>query len=293
MRRRMMIDVDDYMGRISQSEKHTLSGMFKNEKEEEKVITILSDDQFKLYMETFFYYYKMLIKEPEDPEELDQKVIDQFNAMWLSFQVEEQENINKMLASYYWEYVPVYNYDRYEEWDQTKNGNETHNRTLDYKQHIDTETDSGSESHTKDYSGSYKDTHVNGATTNTNEVATMDTQVETPDPEDRWSYENRSSTGQFTDTDERTYTNYQEKETIKYSPNNDTREHKTTFGAHTDTDNLTDTYNNVHDNHVGHMYGNIGVTTSVQMATEEFEFRVHELGYEFLKRFCDRCMFML
>ena len=293
MRNRTIIDIDDFIAKIAASESHALSGSFKDEKEELKVITILSDDQFKLYMETFFYYYKMVVLDPGDPEDLEDKIIDQFNALWLSFQVEEQENIDKLLASYYWDYIPVYNYDRYEDWQQVRTGYETDKRTLDYAQRDETTTDKGSEKHTKTYAGSYKDTNVNGQTSVTNEVATMDTQVETPDPDDRWSYESRSTTPQVTDTVERTYTNYSETDAIKYSPDNDTREHKTTYGTHKDQDDNTHTYNDVKDKHTGHMYGNIGVTTSVQMATEEFNFRVHELGYEFLKRFCDKNMFML
>ena len=100
MRNRKIIDIDDFITKIAASQPHELSGSYVDDKEELKVITILSDDQFKLYMETFFYYYKMVVLDPEDPEDMEDKIIDQFNALWLSFQVEEPDNIDKLLASY-------------------------------------------------------------------------------------------------------------------------------------------------------------------------------------------------
>lgn len=318
--KRLLVNLDDYIEEIGVSREHALSGSYKDEEGNLKTVTVLSDKQFKDYFEYKFYNYNMWIR---DTEEIEASIIKKFNSLWVAFLAEEQENLNKLVASYYWKYVPVYNYDRYEDTKDIRSGSETNNTEHVYTQYSDndkttgsykdveqpegtttvTTKPTGSYKDTTTPHGSYKDTTITGAKDEQNKVATMDSST----------YERGSQfvTTQTTDSTERTYDGFNEdtertfnqyqseektafqgyKNTVERTYTNYDIEHK--HGSHTDEDNTTIEYEDVTNEHTGHMYGNIGVTTSVQMATEEFNFRIHELGYEFLKRFFDKNAFMI
>lgn len=278
MIKRIVVDLDDYVDSICNSENHELIGSFKDAEGVERVINVLSDDMFKEYFENRFYSYNMTLKDTDD---IETAIINKFNKLWGIFQIENVENLNKIVAGYYWDYVPVYNYDRTEEWKDVRSGNETDNTNLIYAEHTDEDGFSGSYKDTNTPSGSYRDTTHNGEATRTDKSATMDTdsfQNNTQSVVSQVENYNERTYNQFHEDSERTYNNY--KETHKKA-------------QHTDQNNTTKTYNNVTDIHEARLFGNIGVTTNVDMIEQEFSLRIHMLGYEFMKRFFDKFAFML
>ena len=60
---------------------------------------------------------------------------------------------------------------------------------------------------------------------------------------------------------------------------------KNDTSAHTGTDTRTITHNNDKDTYKSHVYGNIGVTTSQQMAMSELQLRQFDLLEEVIKKF--------
>jgi hypothetical protein len=100
--------------------------------------------------------------------------------------------------------------------------------------------------------------------------------------------DNRSTVNSVTNFTERTYSAYNETNERTYT--NHKVEHSE--ATHKDEHDNTHTYDDVTDVHDGRMFGNIGVTTNVDMINQELEMRVHNLGYEFMKRFFDKffCM---
>lgn len=149
-------------------------------------------------------------------------------------------------------YDPIYNYDRFEEW--TDNGTDTGTVKNDGS-NTGTVTDSGS---------------------NTGTVKTE---------QDTSSNENSSGNGQ-TDTFVNAYNNNalvedgQSKSTQSASAtttgNNDTTETRNLASGNTRTDNLQNSNMETRNlassgKHSGHMYGNIGVTTSQQMLQSELD----------------------
>ena len=278
MKKRLVVELDDFSEDIILSMPHELFGTFKDANDEEQIISILSDDMFKEYFEDRFYSYCMTLKDTND---IQTNIVRKFNRLWSVFQIEHAENLNKLVAGYYWDYVPVYNYDRTETSTDVRTGNETDNRNLIYAEHTDEDSFSGTYKDTTQPSGSYRDTTHNGEATRTDKTAVMDT--------DNFQNENQSIVAQVENYNERTFNQYKEENTRSYD--NYKENHKK--AQHTDQDNLTKTYNSVTDTHNAHLFGNIGVTTNVDMITQEFELRVHMLGYEFMKRFFDKFAFMI
>ena len=295
---RIVIDLVDHMQDIAESMPHTLSAAFLDQEEQEQLVNVLDDDMFKNYFEFFFYSYNMIsFKELEDSE-----VVNRFNNMWRIFQIEEKENLNKIVQAYYWKYVPVYNYDRTEIITDVRTGNETDARKLDYalKQNEDTEagkitetfTPDGAKVTTKTPQGEYSDSVTYDDNITKEDVSTMDSA--------NYRSKNKVTNDTHTDVTTRSYNNYEE-ETVETVDNySETKEksfdnYKATHKelAHLDKDDNTHTYNEVTDTHNARMYGNIGVTTNMDMINQEFEGRIHELGYEFLKRFFDKFFVML
>lgn len=130
------------------------------------------------------------------------------------------------------EYDPLYNYDRYEEWKDSGTDTGTINRTGS-----DTGTvgNSGSSTSTEESSGSGQtDTFVNAYDNNTL-------------VEDGQSKSTQSANSSGTDISNNT-------ETRNLSSSDDEERNLATSGEHT-----------------GHMYGNIGVTTSQQMLEAELD----------------------
>lgn len=298
MKHRFIIELGDYMDNIIGSEPHMLSSEFIDQEDNRQIINVLSNEMFASYFEYFFYSYQMI----SFKELTDEEVINKFNMMWRIFQIEEKENLKKLVQGYYWDYVPVYNYDRTERWTDTRTGNEKDERRLDFAKRKETNktdgsfketnTETGGQTTTDTPSGSFRETMHNAEVTGTDKVSTFDS--------DSFNNKEQNITSQHEDYTDHTYNQYQEESKLVYDNHKNEVDH--TFNnyqttreddAHLDKDDNTHTYNNVKDTHEGRMFGNIGVTTNVDMIGQEFELRVHELGYEFMKRFFDKFFVML
>lgn len=277
MKNRIIIDLADHMSDIINSQPHILSSKFKDENENEQVINVLDNNMFSSYFEYFFYSYSMI----SFKELTDEEVIFRFNNMWRIFQMEEKENLEKIVQGYYWDYVPVYNYDRTEHWTDIKTGNETDKRVLDYAEKTETTTPEGAQITTSIPSGTYKDTTHYDDNIVYEEVTTMDSPTYKP--------KSKNTDEEREDYTERSYDDFQEETIQSYDEFTNT----VTNSAHKDKDDNTHTYNDVTDTHEGRMFGNIGVTTNVQMIEGEFGLRIHNLGYEWVKKFFDKYFVMI
>lgn len=287
---RLLYPLCDHMVDIMDSQPHILSAKFTDENEEEKVINIMSNDMFKSYFEYFFYSYCMITFRVLT----DIEIVNRFNDMWRLFQVEEKPNLDKIVKAYYWDYVPVYNYDRTEKWTDIRTGSEDDDRgkkesntktTGSYK---DETTPEGVTIQTKDTSGGYVDTDTQDEDAITHQVATMDS----PD----WRSKEKEIFDENINTLRREYEDLEEKTITEYDEAKTTTERTfDNYNIQVKEDEYTDThtYNEVTDTHDGHMFGNIGTTTSMQMINEEFEGRIHELAYEWLKKFFDKYFIMM
>ena len=278
------------MSDIIESETHSLSVTFKDQEENDKVINVLDNDMFKNYFEFFFYSYNMI----SFRELTESDIVERFNTMWRLFQIEEKPNLEKIVAAYYWEYVPVYNYDRTEKWTDIRTGSEDDDKgkkesntktTGSYK---DETTPEGVTITTKDTSGGYLDTDTQDEDATEHQVATMDSPT--------WRNREREVFDENINTLRREYEDLEEKTTVEYDEAKNTTER--TFNNYNiqvkdDAYKDTHTYNEVTDTHEGHLFGNIGVTTNMDMIEQEFTGRVHELGYEWMKKFFDKYFVML
>lgn len=277
MKHRVLIDLGEYISGIESSQPHELAGFYVDNEDIQHNINVLDDEMFKTYFENFFYSYCHIgLKEMTETE-----VINVFNNMWSIFQIEQAPNINKIVQAYYWDYVPVYNYDRTEEWTDVRTGSETDEGSDTFGAKDGKTVTSGAYKDTNTPSGSYRDTTSNGATTRTDKVATMDSssfQNNAQSEVAAVTNYNERTFNQYKEETERTFTNYQERRTEETREDEHGNEH---------------TYHDVTDTHKARMFGNIGVTTNMTMIQEEFEGRIHSLGYEFLKRFFDKYFVMV
>ena len=151
-------------------------------------------------------------------------------------------NIEHMLSAIKTEYNPIYNYDRFEEWHDDDVKMET-NTTL-----TTTETESNETNNIEsDKTSSSTD---NVSKTTENEVSAFNSSEYQPSDKTTETGENGS----------------ENEENIKTgSTNKQTGTGETNSSHSYNTDNDSD--------HKGHMYGNIGVTTSQQMLESEFNLR--------------------
>lgn len=290
MKNRIIIDLADHMVDIIDSQPHILSTKFEDENEEIQYINVLDDNMFRSYFEYFFYSYSMI----SFKELTDEEIIFRFNNMWRIFQMEEKENLEKIVQGYYWDYVPVYNYDRTERWTDIRTGSEDDDKakresntktTGSYK---DETTPEGTTIVTTIPEGSYKDESHNADLVTKNDVTTMDSA--------NYRSKDKTTTDAHTDYVERTYDNYEEKVTTEYDEAKTTTERTfTNYNIQVKDDGYKDThtYNEVTDTHDGKIFGNIGVTTNTQMIEGEFSLRIHNLGYEWIKKFFDKYFVML
>lgn len=277
MKHRILVDLGEYIDNITASQRHELAAFFNDEEGKERIVNVLDDNMFKSYFEYFFYNYSMLsVKELNS-----QEVVAAFNNMWEIFQHEESENLNKLAQGYFWKYNPIYNYDRTEDTVDVKTGSETDEGSNTYGYKEEKNVTSGSYKDTNQPSGTYRDTTVNGESVRTDKVSTMDTNV--------FQNKEQSSVASVTNYNERTYNQYKEENTRTYTNLQDKR----TEEEHEDLHGNEHTYNEVTNTHHGKMTGNVGTTTTWDMLIQEFENRVHEFGYEFLKRFFDKYFVML
>ena len=287
---RLLYPLCDQMADIIESQPHILSAKFTDENEEEKIINVMSNEMFSSYFEYFFYSYCMITFRVLT----DAEIVNRFNNMWRLFQVEEKPNLDKIVKAYYWDYVPVYNYDRTEKWTDIRTGSEDDDKgkkesntktTGSYK---DETTPEGVTIVTTEPEGSYKDENYYDDLITKNDVATMDSP--------NYRAKEKDTTDSHTDHTERTYDGFKETVTTEYDEAKTTTERTfTNYNIQVKDDSYKDThtYNEVTDTHNGRMFGNIGVTTSMQMINEEFEGRIHELAYEWLKKFFDKYFVMM
>lgn len=290
MKNRIIIDLADYMSDIMDSQSHILSTKFEDENEELQYINVLDDNMFRSYFEYFFYSYSMI----SFKELTDEEVIFRFNNMWRIFQMEEKENLEKIVQGYYWDYIPVYNYDRTERWTDIRTGSEDDDKgkkesntktTGSYK---DETTPEGVTIQTKDTSGGYVDTDTQDEDAITHQVATMDSP--------NWRNKEKEIYDENVNTVRREYEDLEEKTVTEYDEAKTTTERTfTNYNIQVKDDGYKDThtYNEVTDTHDGKIFGNIGVTTNTQMIEGEFNLRIHNLGYEWIKKFFDKYFVML
>ncbi len=171
-------------------------------------------------------------------------------------------NIEHMLSAIETEYNPIYNYDRFEEWHDDDVKKES-NTTL-----ITTETESNETNNIEsDKTGSSSD---NVSKTTVNEVSAFNSSEYQPSDKTTETGENGSEN---------------EENIITESINKQTGAGETNSSHTYKTDNDSD--------HRGHMYGNIGVTTSQEMLESEFALRQKINIYDVIAEifFKERCIY--
>lgn len=159
-------------------------------------------------------------------------------------------NIEHMLSAIDAEYNPIYNYDRFEEWHDDDKKNESTAKSNSLKTTTETESDE-----TNKIESDRSSTTIDNATRTTqNDVSAFNSSEYQPSDKTTET----GATG--TDFDDETTTESTNKQTGSGETNTTGSESHTYL-----TDNDSD--------HTGHMYGNIGVTTSQQMLESEFKLR--------------------
>lgn len=172
---------------------------------------------------------------------------------WATARVPQWE---RMIAALTEEYNPLHNYDRHEEWTDEKTGAATRSKTTNQQQAI-----SGTSSDTRTTEGD----STGDETTNTSVAGFNDGNSLTP--KDRTTTHAEESHG----------------ETVNGSGTSSQNLNGTIVESGTDSDNGSAEHN-------GHLYGNIGVTTSMTMLQEELTGRSTDIYQiitrEFKQRFC-------
>jgi hypothetical protein len=174
------------------------------------------------------------------------------------------DNIARMLAAVGSDYNPIYNYDRFEDYTDDMERTETGKRSTSGIENINTDHEGErSESNSENTSG-------NDTATAINDVSAFNDGDYQPSSKNTNTGEARNeTTGQIDVAD-----GY-----------NDTTKH-TTFG-----DEKNDVTGDEKRTHKGHLYGNIGVTTTMAMILEEMRLRQNVNIYDviaeiFCKEFC-------
>lgn len=168
------------------------------------------------------------------------------------------DGIARMLLALESEYNPIHNFDRYEDYSESELTSETTDYTgSETAAYTGSETTAYTGSETTDYTGSQTVTESESDTT-VNEVSAYDESTYQPDKQSVSERETETETERdMTDTHARNMTDTHTRAL------NDSR-----------TRALRDaTAGNKSTNHVGHLYGNIGLTTSQQMILAEIDMR--------------------
>ena len=189
------------------------------------------------------------------------------------------------------EYNPLHNFDRYEEWEDTDTGTGSATDTKTGSA-TDTKTGSGQTGHnsTLTKAGTVTTDENEGIDTTTSESGSSQTDVAgfnsaSYAPKDKTTGSSSGSGGSDRELDSTVTT--AGTDTLAEtgtSSNTETATHSNTETAtHSNTDHKT-------GSHEGHLYGNIGVTTSMQMLTEELKGRHTDIYQiivdEFKRQFC-------
>lgn len=194
----------------------------------------------------------------------------------LRFFKEHEKQFARMWIALNLDYNPIYNYDRYEDWSDTLDGEVNHTGE-------DTKTikPDGSETLDTEQKGTEKtQTTPHGSESVTNENITAGTQTTTVAGENSSTWYNSEKVETEvpktkTTTEYGNGTRYDESELSFGSGNNSRHTITTTSFQNRETEDK-DVYNSKveTDNtntHKGHLYGNIGVTTSASMVREILE----------------------
>lgn len=291
MSKRMTVKLEDYIDVINASMEHTIIGRYTDDDCELHIETLLSNDLFKEYLDSYYWERSYPVKVVED--DVDTSVITSFNAKWNAYLEENSHNFDRIAEALYTDYNPLYNYNKMQHTVNIRTGSETDNRTLNKGAETEGLTKSGSENHNRQYgaaehnrteSGQITDQHSVGQRETTSDVATMDTNTYQPT--------GRVSEAAAVDTDTRSYTAHNIKDTdatrtdteaITYNNYQEQRN----SSARQDTDNNTKTYNSVKDDFTDDTKGNIGVMESVTMIESELRIRKRQIGLELMAAFID------
>ena len=289
MSKRMTVKLEDYIDVINASMEHTIIGRYTDDDGELHIETLLSNDLFKEYLDSYYWERSYPVKVVED--DVDTSVITSFNAKWNAYLEENSHNFDRIAEALYTDYNPLYNYNKMQHTVNIRTGSETDNRTLNKGAETEGLTKSGSENHNRQYgaaehnrteSGQITDQHSVGQRETTSDVATMDTNTYQPT--------GRVSEAAAVDTDTRSYTAHNIKETAATRTDteaityNNYQEQRNS-SARQDTDNNTKTYNSVKDDFTDDTKGNIGVMESVTMIESELRLRKRQIGLELMAEF--------
>lgn len=199
------------------------------------------------------------------------------------------KNFAKMQIALQMDFNPIYNYDRFETWTDDHEGNSVRVDSTGYQDNR-TITPSGTESLTTTQNGTEKTTDTPRVGRTITESTTSDgtsTKSVTGYNGSSWvNAEKVVSSNPTIQRQEGTPTGTNETELSFIGRSTQTQ---TTFSNRETTDNVVHEYlsgedatnNESNDSHSGHMYGNIGVTTSTAMIKEVLELYDFDL-YKFI-----------
>jgi hypothetical protein len=201
------------------------------------------------------------------------------------------------------EYDPIYNYDRFEEWTDDHSDERTKN-TSDLTKTNSTASGAGTSKSTREHEESGEDLLTRNTSDNRTVNLADNRTADLTDETERAAfnsgsyenYEQQSHTGtdnmSHTGTDNTAHGGTEKNEnesggseTIESEDSNVTTANGSSDRTIKDTDKGSGK-----DTHKGHLYGNIGVTTTMQMLKEEYDialFSVYEhIADLFIKEFC-------
>lgn len=237
--------------------------------------TILSDDYLNLPEDV--NHETMVMRLLVDLAELEilipnPDVLKQAIKFWSLSRLSQWERMVLALTE---EYNPLHNYDRYEEWEDTDSG--TGSAT-------DTKTGSGQTGHnsTLTKAGTVTTDENESIDTTSSESGSSQTDVagfnsSSYAPKDKTTGTSSGTGGSDRDLDS----------TVTTAGTDTLAETGTSSNTETVTHSNSDSKTGAHE---GHLYGNIGVTTSMQMLTEELKGRQTDIYQiivdEFKRQFC-------
>lgn len=259
---------------------------------------LLSSDEFIRLIKSKYFTYKFLT-----PFYLDystNKYIDstddenysnvtmayrQLYQVWQIWAKDNKKNFGDLYNALFQKYNPINNYDKHsnitldykgkETDDTTYAGQETDTLTKSGKE-LRTETPTGSETDTVTMSGKEKTTNTNGAKTDTTSVSSFDSgnnewlnkeKVDGAQSTDTSETEYGSSGSTRKDTNTKTFTNRKTEDELSFTNRQDTN--TKSFTNRKDTTEKS--YTNRQDETNEYTFGNIGLTTTQQMAMSSFD----------------------
>ena len=270
--------------------------------------TIIRDKYFTFNFATpiYFDYYTEKYEDITDDDNYSnvEMAYREFYKAWSLFCKDNKRNFGTLYDSIFQKYNPISNYDKHshitldykgkETDDTTYAGQETDTLTKSGKE-LRTETPTGSETDTVTMKGKEKTTNVNGAKTDTTQVSSFDSgnsewlnkeKVDGAQSTDTSETEYGSSGSTRQDTNVKTFTNRKTEDELSFTNRQDTN--TKSFTNRKDTTEKS--YTNRQDETNEYTYGNIGVTTTQQMAVSSFQLAdlAHLREYivnEFVKRY--------